>query len=65
MVIGLIVATVYFENYFEIILFGVLIDALYGTGASSIFHVPIAYTVFAITMFLLSIPLRKRIRATI
>jgi hypothetical protein len=64
-VIALIAAALYFETYFEIILFGVVIDSLYGVGVYSLFHIPITYTVFGIVVFLLSLPLRKRIRATI
>ncbi len=50
-----------FEQFYEIVLLGLMIDAVYGVPLP-LLHLPALYTIFASALFLLALPLRKRIR---
>ncbi len=51
----------YFPIYYEIILWGVIYDALYGIALPEFWNIRFIFTIFSIILFILSIVLRKRL----
>ncbi len=58
--LGAIVCLFRFENFYEIVLIGVIIDSVYGLP-TSFFSVPIIYTLFASTLFIIRQVLKKHL----
>ena len=56
-----IILLFYFPIYYEIILWGVMYDALYGTALPEFWNIRYIFTIAGITLFLISFFLRKRL----
>ena len=56
-----IVLLFYFPIYYEIILWGVMYDALYGMALPEFWNVRYIFTIASIALFLISFFLRKRL----
>jgi hypothetical protein len=61
--IGLFASAAYFDNYFEIIIFGIILDAIYGTTQHGIFGLQIIYTLIGLAAFFIIPIIRRRIRS--
>ncbi|MDB5259580.1 MAG: hypothetical protein JWO73_788 [Candidatus Taylorbacteria bacterium] len=61
-ILAMIAGGICFDVYYEVLIFGVMIDALYGTSGQGIFNLQIKYTLIAIPLFFIAIMLRKRLR---
>jgi hypothetical protein len=57
MAIGIVVGIIYFPKYYEAIIFGIIIDSVYGISEYNV-----KYTLAAILLLAIYVPLRKRFR---
>ncbi|MDO8430647.1 MAG: hypothetical protein Q7S72_01485 [Candidatus Taylorbacteria bacterium] len=51
----------YFPVYYEIILWGIIYDALYGTSLPEFWNIRYIFTILSIAFFILAFTLRKRL----
>lgn len=58
----LIVGILYFPKYYEAFIFGIVIDAVYGTSQSGFFGYNVKYTLLTLVLLAVYLPLRKRFR---
>ncbi len=56
-----IILLFYIPNYYEIIAWGIVYDALYGAKLPMFYNIKYIFTIFSITIFLISFYLRKRL----
>ena len=51
----------YFPVYYEIILWGIIYDAMYGTALPEFWNIRYIFTIASIVLFLIALFLRKRL----
>lgn len=52
-----------FPKYYEIIFWGIMYDALYGTPLQMFYNIPYIFTIIGIVLFIISIIFRKNLLA--
>ena len=64
----IVVATIYYDRYYEAALFGVILDAVYGislrgaSGTHWLIHIPISYTLGIILAYSITFIIKQRLR---
>lgn len=51
----------YFPNYYEIIIWGIVYDALYGISLPAFWNIEYIFTLFSILLFVMAVILKKRL----